>query len=283
MRKLLEFIRSVYVVVLFVVLEAIVISYYAHSTYYTQARLLARSNQLVGGVHGLFAGVRHYFSLGRENRELLAHVARMKERLALYEEAETAARLDGYMQDIGVSKYRIMTASVTSNTVNRAQNLIVLNRGRRDGVAEEMAVLSSDGAMAGYVVDCTERYAVAMSVLNTSFRASGKLAGSDYFGSIYWDGFDAEHVRMRDLSKYAAVERGDTIVSTSFSRYFPAGILIGTVEEFELNETRTAYTARVRLAAGMSRLGDVVLVGNRDLFEIRDLQQSEQVEQYTRF
>ena len=155
MRKLLEFIRSVYVVVLFVVLEAIAISYYAHSTYYTQARLLARSNQVVGGVHGLFAGVRHYFSLGRENRELLAHVARMKERLALYEEAETAARLDGYMQDIGVSKYRIMTASVTSNTVNRAQNLIVLNRGRRDGVAEEMAVLSSDGAMAGYVVDCS--------------------------------------------------------------------------------------------------------------------------------
>ena len=41
MRKLLEFIRSVYVVVLFVVLEAIAISYYAHSTYYTQARLLA--------------------------------------------------------------------------------------------------------------------------------------------------------------------------------------------------------------------------------------------------
>jgi len=181
LRKLLEFIRSVYVVVLFVVLEAIAISYYAHSTYYTQARLLARSNQLVGGVHGLFAGVRHYFSLGRENRELLAHVARMKEQLAMYEEAETAARLDGYMQDIGVSKYRIMTASVTSNTVNRAQNLIVLNRGRRDGVAEEMAVLSSDGAMAGYVVDCTERYAVAMSVLNTSFRASGKLAALRLF------------------------------------------------------------------------------------------------------
>jgi len=32
----------------------------------------------------------------------------------------------------------------------------------------------------------------------------------------------------------------------------------------------------------MSRLGEVVLVGNRDLFEIRDLQQSEQVEQHTR-
>ena len=151
MRKLLEFIRSIYVMVLFVVLEAIAVSYYAHSTYYTQARLLARSNQVVGGVHGMFAGIRHYFSLGRENRDLLAHVAEMKERLAVYEEAETAARLDSYMQDVGISKYRVITASVISNTVNRAQNLVVLNRGRRDGVAEEMALLASDGSMAGYV------------------------------------------------------------------------------------------------------------------------------------
>lgn len=268
--------------VLFVVLEAIAISYYAHSTYYTQARLLARSNQLVGGVHGLFAGVRHYFSLGRENRELLAHVARMKEQLALYEEAETAARLDGYMQDIGVSKYRIMTASVTSNTVNRAQNLIVLNRGRRDGVAEEMAVLSSDGAMAGYVVDCTERYAVAMSVLNTSFRASGKLADAEYYGSIYWDGLDQNVVILGELSKYADPKPGQEVVTTGFSQYFPADVLIGWVESASLNETRTAYTVRVRLAAEMSRLNEVVLVGNRDFYEIRNLQQSEQIEQHTR-
>ena len=272
MRKLLEFIRSVYVVVLFVVLEAIAISYYAHSTYYTQARLLARSNQVVGGVHGLFAGVRHYFSLGRENRELLAHVARMKERLALYEEAETAARLDGYMQDIGVSKYRIMTASVTSNTVNRAQNLIVLNRGRRDGVAEEMAVLSSDGAMAGYVVDCTERYAVAMSVLNTSFRASGKLAGDDYFGSIYWAGDDRYHVRMKELSKYARVTEGEEVVSSGFSQYFPADVLIGYVESFSLADTQMAYDVVIRLAVDVSQLTDVILVRNRDIEDVQELE-----------
>ena len=41
MRKLFEFIRSIYVVVLFVALEVAAISYYAHSTHYTQARLIA--------------------------------------------------------------------------------------------------------------------------------------------------------------------------------------------------------------------------------------------------
>ena len=131
MRKLFEFIRSIYVVVLFVALEVAAISYYAHSTHYTQARLLARSNQVAGGVHGFFAGIRRYFSLGHENRLLLGRVAQLEERLAQYEEAETNARLDSYMQDIGESKYRFVTASVVANTVNRAQNLITLNRGRQ--------------------------------------------------------------------------------------------------------------------------------------------------------
>lgn len=282
MRKLFEFIRSVYVVVLFVVLEAVAISYYARSSYYTQARLLSRSNQVVGSVHGLFAGIGHYFTLGRENRMLLARVTQLEERLAQYEEAATAERLDGYMQDIGESKYRFATASVVANTVNRTRNLITLNRGHRDGIVEEMAVLSPDGAMAGYVVACTERYSVAMSVLNTSFRASGKLADSEYYGSIYWDGLDPDVVVLGELSKYADPKPGQEVVTTGFSQYFPADVLIGWVESASLNETRTAYTVRVRLAAEMSRLNEVVLVGNRDFYEIRNLQQSEQIEQHTR-
>ena len=59
-------------------------------------------------------------------------------------------------------------------------------------------------------------------------------------------------------------------------------VLIGWVESAELNETRTAFKVRVRLAAEMSRLTDVILVENRDLTEIRDLQNSEKVEQHTR-
>lgn len=282
MHKLIEFIRSVYVVVLFVVLEALAVSYYAHSTNYTQARLLARSTRLVGGVHGFFAGIGHYFSLGRENRLLLDRVTRLEERLAQYEEAATAARLDSYMQDIGEAKYRFAVASVVSNSTNRLQNLLTLNRGLRDSIQTEMAVLSPDGAMVGYVVACTDRYSVALSVLNTSFRASGKLADSDYSGSICWDGLDPHVVVLDELSKYADPKPGDEVVTTGFSQYFPPDVLIGWVESATLNETRTAYTVRVRLAAELSRLSDVVLVGNRDLYEIRALQQSEQVEQHTR-
>ena len=136
--------------------------------------------------------------------------------------------------------------------------------------------------MAGYRVQCPERYPVAMSGLNTSVRASGKLADAEYYGSIYWDGLDQNVVILGELSKYADPKPGQEVVTTGFSQYFPADVLIGWVESAELNETRTAFKVRVRLAAEMSRLTDVILVENRDLTEIRDLQNSEKVEQHTR-
>ncbi len=282
MRKLLEFIRSTYVAVLFVVLEAIAIGYYARSTPYTQARLQARSNQLFGGVHGMFAGVRHYFGLGRENRMLLGRVSSLEEQLAIYREAETRMRLDSCVAEIGVSKYRVTAATVISNTVDRRRNMLIINRGVRDSIMPDMSVLTPDGAMIGYVVDCTERYCIAMSVLNTSFRASGKLVGSDYFGSIYWDGLDPEIVVLDEVSKYASPQPGQQVVSTGFSQYFPPDVPIGRVVSAALNETQTAYTVRVRLAAEMTRVTDVLLVENRDKTEIIDLLQSEKVKDHTR-
>lgn len=274
MRKLIEFIRSIYVGLLFLALEALALHCYAHATCFTRARLLARSNRVAGAVHEALAGVGRYFSLGRENDELLQRVTSLETELARYREAETAATLAGYLAD-GTEKgpYEFRTARVISNSINKRENFIVLNRGEADGVRRDMAVLSPGGAMVGYVVDVSPRYAVAISVLNTGFRASGKLVGGEHFGAISWDGSDRYHVTMSEFSKYAEPQPGDEVVSTGFSNYFPAEVPIGTVEECEMNETRTAYTVRVRLAVDLSALEDVILVRWRDLDEVRALEE----------
>ncbi|MEG1621872.1 MAG: rod shape-determining protein MreC [Alistipes sp.] len=275
MHKLLEFIRSIYVVVLFILLEIIALSYYAHSTTYTQARLLTRSNQVIGGTYSVLERMRHFCYLGRENDQLTAQVIRLEKELLRYRSAEIQERLDSYLTGVDSSQFQFSTAKVVSNQINKSRNYIVLNRGKADGVADSMAVLSSDGAMAGYVLYASQHYAVAVSILNTEFRASGKLtaeADADYSGSIFWTGSDRHYVEMREISKYANIHKGDEIVSTGFSSFFPADVLIGTVESFTLDQTKTAYDVVVRLAADMTALGDVILVRNRDLKEIQRLE-----------
>ena len=148
MYKLIEFLRRIYVAVLFVVFEAIAIGYYAHSSNYTQAKLLTRSNQVVGGVNGIFADIRSYFTLGRENERLLERVAVLEEELAFYRRSAADSVRTDLLHDMGEKPYELTVARVISNSINKNRNFIVLDRGERDGVEKGMGVLSP------YVVQC---------------------------------------------------------------------------------------------------------------------------------
>lgn len=271
MQKLILFIKRVYVPLLFIIFEIVAVRYYAHSSSYAEARLLTTSNRIVGGVYGSISGIGDYFGLRRENRLLLDEVARLNNELTRYRENEVYQLLDSLGSEIE-TKYTYMTARVIRNSVGRMRNFITLNKGLRDGVETDMAVLTPSGAMVGYVISCSERYAVCISILNVDFNASGKLAGDGHSGSIYWDGKSTENVQMHELSKYAAVEVGDTVVSTGYSHFFPEDVAIGYVTSVSADQTTSSYDLELRLAADMTRLNDVVLIKNIDLYELEALE-----------
>lgn len=271
MQKLILFIKRVYVPLLFIIFEIVALRYYAHSSSYAEARLLTTSNRIVGGVYGAISGIGDYFGLRRENRLLLDEVARLNNELTRYRENEVYQLLDSLGSEIE-TKYTYMTARVIRNSVGRMRNFITLNKGLRDGVETDMAVLTPSGAMVGYVISCSERYAVCISILNVDFNASGKLAGDGHSGSIYWDGKSTEKIQMHELSKYAAVEVGDTVVSTGYSHFFPEDVAIGYVTSVSADQTTSSYDLELRLAADMTRLNDVVLIKNVDLYELEALE-----------
>jgi rod shape-determining protein MreC len=167
-----------------------------------------------------------------------------------------------------------MPARVVSSSINRTHNFITLNKGLRDGVMNDMAVLSPSGEAVGYILDCSERYSVAISILNTSFRTGCKIKGDGYSGSIEWNGGSTYSVTMCELSKYAKIEIGAEVVTTGVSHYFPSDMLIGWVESYELDESKTYYNATVRLAADFSNLHNVILVKYIDREEVVGLEQS---------
>lgn len=275
MYKLIEFIRRIYVVLLFIVIEAIALNYYAHSSYYTQAKILSHANRVTGGVQSAIFGVRHYFTLRHENELLSERVAELEMELAVYREQVAAAGIDSLQPHIDeLSQYRYTTARIVSNSIARDRNYITLNRGIMHGVTENMAVISPDGVMVGYVIGCSERYSVVMPLLNIDFRTSGKIAGDDHFGSISWGGGSPYKMEMTELSKYADIEVGDEVVSSGLSHYFPEGVKIGYVESYSLNDTQTAYDVVIRLAADVTKISNVIVIENLDYGEVSHLEDS---------
>lgn len=255
MHKLIYFIRQISVTILFIIIEIIAIRAYAYSTPYTQARLLGWSNAVVGSFYAMIYNTKGYFSLRHENERLTARIAELENRLdALDEKAKT--------EDVSISfhKYEYIPARVVSNSINRQRNYITLDKGFSDGVATDMAVLSPDGYAVGTVVDCSEHFAVAKSLLNTEFRISGVLAKDGSPGSVWWRGDDSQIVEFDGVPKYASVNTDDIVRAAGFSHFFPPEAVIGQVESAEI--TGNTYHCRLRLAADMARLHNVILVNN---------------------
>ena len=287
MYRLIEFLRRIYVVLLFIAIEAIALNFYAHSSYYTQAKILSRAHSVAGGIQSSIFGVKHYFTLRSENEALSQRVAELEGLLSHYREKEATAATDSLSLDgidstmvESLSQYRYTTARIISNSISRSRNFITLNRGLMHGVVVDMAVISPTGVMIGYVVGCSERYSVVLPMLNMDFRTSGKIVGDEHFGSISWSGKSPYKVEMNDLSKHADIEIGDEVVSAGLSQYFPEGIKIGYVESYSINDTQTSYNVTVRLSADMTKLNNVILIENFDYGEIQALENNPQNEEY---
>ena len=272
MNRLLEFIKRIYVVLLFILLESIALWQYATSSPYTEARILSRTTAVGGYISKKITNIDHFFSLPGENNMLTHRVAeleqtleRERELLADYTEESWQRK----MADEGDLHYRYYPARVASMTISHLRNYIILDKGERDGIKKNMGVITPDKNLVGYIIEVSERYCVAMPVLNTEFTMGGSLQMTNYTCSLRWSGESPYHVDILDVSTYAQPEVGMAV--EAWSERMPKGVIVGHIESFEHNAAKTAYSARLKLAVDMSALDNVLIVENTHYGEIESL------------
>lgn len=265
MNRLFLFIKRIYVPLLFVLLEAAAINYYAKSTSYTRAKILGSAHTVTGGIYKHFSNVKYYFGLNKENRILVEELAALNNEFERYKMMNPPAETDPELPEGEAAKYFYTSATVINNTISLRENYLTIDKGMHDGVEANMAVITPEGTIVGIVQACSEKYSVCMSILNEKFRTAGRLKNSDHFGSIYWDGEREDIVKLTEVSKYAGISVGDTIV-TDHSSIFPSDIMIGTVVGHEL-VAESYFDVSVRLATPLTSVRKVLLVRYADQLE----------------
>ena len=272
MHRLIEFIKRIYIVLLFLLVEGVALWCYATATPYTESKILARTTAFGNSVSGAINDARNFMSLPDENSKLAKRVAQLEEQLEsrdLTIRELTHADEGAPIVDSIDSKFRYHHAHVVSMTTNRLRNYIIVDRGTKDGIYENMGVITPTKELVGTVVSCSENYSVVMPMLNTRFKVGGRLVDNDYVCSIYWEGESRYEVLAVEISKYAE-PKSDMVINVVSDR-MPRDVKIGTVESCKLNASKTAYSAVVEIAAEMQRLGDLLIVENRDETELYNL------------
>lgn len=170
--------------------------------------------------------------------------------------------------------YSFVNARVISNALSGANNWLLLNRGKTDGVGTDMAVVSPSGIV-GIVRHVSENFSLAMSVLHQQSKISVALPKQkNAFGTLTWSGSDPAEMTLRYVPQHFDVNAGEPVVTSGYSLMFPQGHPVGIVVGKPRPDPENPYflEIRVRLSQDMATVRDVAVVRNLFKSELDSLQ-----------
>ncbi|EDP71577.1 hypothetical protein FBALC1_03797 [Flavobacteriales bacterium ALC-1] len=256
---------------MFLLLFSIALALTIQSHSYHRSKFINSANGLTGGVYGTFNSIDQYFDLKEENAILSDENKRLREQLLNSVNTSDSSYIDTTSYSQG--KYRVIKANVYKNSYSLTNNLLTLNRGENDSVKQDFGVITSKGII-GIIDNTSKKYATVLSILSKKSQINAKLKSTNHIGSLIWNGESPEFTQLIDVSNFAPVKIGDTIVTGGQSAIFPKGIGIGTIDSFETDISGDTYNIQVRLFNDMTNVGTVYIIENLDKTEIKALEDS---------
>ncbi len=248
MKNLLNFLVRFHHFILFILLEVLSLTFIVKYNNFQRVRFLNSSNAIAGDVLSEVSNVKDFFNLRRQNEKLATENANLRGELLSLKERDfnqLPIRSDSLM--------KLIPAKVINNSVNKQYNYITLNRGSRHGVRPDMGVMCADGVV-GVIVNVSQNYSTALSVLNPRWTINAKLVNSNHFGPLKWEGNSPYLAQLNEIPYHVEVHEEDEVVTSGYSDIFPEGILIGRVVKVGQGKGNNYQEIKVQLSTDFNNL-----------------------------
>ena len=270
MRNLLDFLARHNHWFLFVLLEVVSFVLLFKYNSYQGSVWFSSANAVAGKVYDSSSAVDQYFSLVDVNRKLTERNVYLERELArLTDTATVAAKDSTYMQRMQAGvlrKYKSVPARVVSNSLDKLNNFITIDKGTADGVGKDMGVACGLGVV-GIVYLTAEHYSVVIPVLNSKSNISCSIRGRGYFGYLHWYGDRPDEAYLDDVPRHARFRIGDIVVTSGYSSVFPPGMLVGKIMRVYNSANGMSYRLRVKLSTDFGNLRDVCVINDSEMME----------------
>lgn len=275
MRNLLNFLYKYNYWFFFLLLEVICFTLLFRFNRYQQSVFFTSANSVAGKVYEVSGGINSYFHLKSTNEDLLDRNMWLEQRVAQLERVITEQAVDSErlysLEKMTTEDYRIFKANVIKNSLSKADNYITLDKGSKDGIRPEMGVVDANGVV-GIVYKTSPGYSTVISLLNSKSSISCKIVKSDYFGYLKWEYGNSRYAYLKDLPRHAEFSLGDTVVTSGYSTVFPAGIMVGTVDDMKDSHDGLSYLLKIKLATDFGKLSNVRVIARSGQDEQRELE-----------
>jgi rod shape-determining protein MreC len=274
MRYLFRFLSNNYFLFLFIFLELICVYLISNNNRYYNSGFVNASNEFTSRIYKTENSVLKYFSLGRVNDSLINENIKLQQLLArnfIDHKMVMKSVIDTSNNELE-QIYTLLQAKVINNTTDKAKNFIYLDKGAKDGIHKNMGVYNDKGIV-GITIDVSHNYTVVMSVLNTDSRIGVKLTKDNYFGNLTWDTKSSRFATLSQIPNHVKVSKGDTIMTSGYSSFFPADIMVGTVDSWQEISGSNLLELKIKLSTDFGNLNYLYIVNHMRKNEIKALEQ----------
>jgi rod shape-determining protein MreC len=278
MRNLLDFLYKYHHWLIFILLEVVSVVLLFQYNSYQGSVWFSSASAVAGKVYELESKMTAYLSMAKENEELtmrnLYQERQLDQLRRLYAEATKDTTAAELKELEFLSQYKLIPAKVVENSIHKLENLITIDKGRKDGVEPDMGVACGNGIV-GVVYLVSDNYSVVISALNAaSSRISCAIRGRGYFGYLHWYGGDPSVAYVEDVPRHAKFKLGEWMVTSGFSSIFPSGVQVGKIEQVYNSSDGLSYKLKVRLSTDFGNVRDVVVISDKSIAERAALMQA---------
>ncbi|WP_158974458.1 rod shape-determining protein MreC [Cellulophaga sp. L1A9] len=270
MQQIINFIFRNKNLLLYLFLLFISLAFTIQSHSYHQSKFFNSANWLTGGVYKTSNGISSYFNLEKENQKLVDENMRLR-RIIINNEYNAEIPVDSLKLDSTLIDYTIISAKIIKNSYSNLDNYITLNKGSKNGIQQDMGVITPNGIL-GIIENTSGKFSRVQSILNRKSNLNAKLKNTDNFGSLIWDTKDFNTVQLIDIPRRIPIKVGDTILTGAASSIFPENIPIGTIKSFGLDVSKSSYTINISLFNDMSNLKNVYIINNTNRVTLEELE-----------
>lgn len=217
---------------------------------------------------GFFDNIEDLKNTYTENKKLKSHLEQLTSLEAqnheLKKENENLRSIIKEKNSLGDSES--IQAQVIARNPDNWYEQVVIDKGEVNGVAKNMAVVTSGGFL-GKVTQVDKFYSTVelLSSPDETNRVSAKVqnAKKDAYGLI--EGYDkkTKMLLLKQLDFNIKVKKGDHVVTSGLSGMFPSGLLIGDIEKVTPDENGLTQTAYVKPAANFYDVREVLIINRK--------------------
>jgi len=216
------------------------------------------ANNFVVSTRGFILKIINIKNLQKENAELKKELDNKEAQIAALLEAKKEN--DSLRKDLGFkinSGFETLAATVIMYDPIATKQLIIVNKGEKDGVKKGMAVVS-EGALVGKVVETENEFSKILLITDLSSAVPVLIQNSTITGIV--KGQIGYGLHLEKVPQDDPLKQGQVVVSSGLGGDYPKGIIIGKIDKVEKSSDAIFQEASIRPEVNFKMLERVLII-----------------------